>query len=466
MDKLKIGVAGIGNMGAAHAGSILAGNVGKMALTAVCDVSRTKLEWARARMPGVAAYGSHGEMFEKAGIDAVIIATPHYSHPPIAIDAFRAGIGVLTEKPIGVSVSAAEGMVAAAKAAGKPFGIMYNQRTEPIFAAAREFVLSGRLGAPKRLNWTVTNWYRTQRYYDSGSWRATWAGEGGGALINQCVHNLDLWQWIFGMPKTVRGYCKYGKYHDIEVEDDVTVYAEYENGATAVFVTSTGECPGTNRLEISGDRAKMVLENGALKVWELSVPEREFCFSDRSNFAMPEIAYYESNADSDFSIAAGAGSDTGSGRGVGSDTGSGTGAGSGRGAGSDTGSGTGSGAGAGSGSRIGAGAGSGIGAGANAGAVIGGGHNGILRDFANAALYGTPMLAPGEEGVNALALINAIYLSDWTRSDVTLPIDMELFDRLLAARRGATAPRRASDAAGLAPDGDWGAHSKRWAVRW
>ena len=182
-------------------------------------------------------------MFASGLIDAVLIATPHYLHPTIAIDGFSSGLHVLTEKPAGVYTNQVQQMNDAAKASDRVFGIMYNQRTNPQFQKIREIIKSGRLGECKRFIWIITNWYRTQAYYDSGTWRATWAGEGGGVLINQCPHNLDLWQWMFGMPTRVRATCHYGKWHNIEVEDEVTAYAEYANGASAVFITTTGEAP-------------------------------------------------------------------------------------------------------------------------------------------------------------------------------------------------------------------------------
>ena len=181
---------------------------------------------------------------------------------------------------------------AAAKSNVK-FGIMFNQRTNPLYAKAREIVQSGELGAPKRLVWIITNWYRTQAYYNSGSWRATWSGEGGGVLLNQAPHNLDLWQWIFGIPKRIRAFCSFGKYHEIDVEDDVTIYGEYDNGATATFITTTGDAAGTNRLEITGDKGKIVIEHGKLKWWKLAVPEREFCFTATEGFVTPETTYEE-----------------------------------------------------------------------------------------------------------------------------------------------------------------------------
>ena len=170
---------------------------------------------------------------------------------------------------------------------------MFNQRTNPLYAKTREIVQSGELGELKRFVWIITNWYRTQAYYNSGSWRATWSGEGGGVLLNQAPHNLDLWQWIFGMPKRIRAFCSFGKYHHIDVEDDVTIYGEYENGATATFITTTGEAPGTNRLEISGDKGKIVIEHGKLKWWKLAIPEREFCFTATEGFISPETSYEE-----------------------------------------------------------------------------------------------------------------------------------------------------------------------------
>ncbi|MDD4547020.1 MAG: Gfo/Idh/MocA family oxidoreductase [Oscillospiraceae bacterium] len=278
MDKVRIGIIGIGNIGSAHAKSIASGKVRNLELTAVCDIDSKKRELAGAIAPTATFFSSYEDLLDSGLVDAVIISVPHYIHPVISIKAFEKGLHVLTEKPAGVYTKQVLEMNQAAKKSGKVFGIMFNQRTNPLFRKAREMVRSGRLGHTKRLVWIITNWYRTQAYYDSGSWRATWAGEGGGVLLNQAPHNLDLWQWIFGMPSRVRGFCTVGKYHSIEVEDDATIYAEYENGATAMFITSTGEYPGTNRLEISGERGKIVIEDGRLRFWELGVSEREYCY--------------------------------------------------------------------------------------------------------------------------------------------------------------------------------------------
>ena len=298
MNKVRVAIIGVGNMGSAHAKSLLAGRVKDMELAAICDIEPKKLEWAEKNLPGVPQYTDYHALLDDHICDAIVIATPHYDHPVIAIEAFEKGYHVLTEKPAGVYTKKVREMNAAAEKSGKAFVIMYNQRTGPLYQKARELVQNGDLGEPKRLVWIITNWYRTQSYYDSGSWRATWAGEGGGVLLNQCPHNLDLWQWIFGMPKSISAKCAVGKYHDIEVEDDVTITATYENGATACFITTTGEYPGTNRLEITGDKGKMVIEGDTLTFYRLEKPEREVCAtSDKGFDQIPFTVETTKNAD-------------------------------------------------------------------------------------------------------------------------------------------------------------------------
>lgn len=276
MDKVRFGVVGIGNMGSAHAKSLYDGEIQNAVLTAVCDINSEKIEWAKENLLGIKIYDNYSEMLKEAEIDAVIIATPHYLHPVVALEAFSCGLNVLTEKPAGVYTQKVEEMNSAAINSGKVFGIVFNQRTNPIFKKAREIMLSGEAGQLKRVVWIITNWYRRQEYYDSGSWRATWRDEGGGVLINQCPHNIDIMQWILGMPSKISAHCFYGKYHDIEVEDDVSAFFEYPNGATGALFTSTGENPGTNRLEISCDKAKIVIENGKLSLWKYNFPESEY----------------------------------------------------------------------------------------------------------------------------------------------------------------------------------------------
>ena len=297
MQTIRIGIIGIGNMGTAHAACLAQNKIDAMVLTAVCDVREERLKYCRQNYPQVQTFRDYRELLDSGLVDAVLIAVPHRLHSKIAIEAFEAGLHVLTEKPADVSVSAARRLNEAAQKSGKVFGIMFNQRTNPLFCKARELVQSGALGALKRSVWVVTNWYRTQHYYDSGSWRATWNGEGGGVLLNQAPHNLDLWQWICGMPVSVTAFCDVAKYHHIEVEDDVTLFARYENGATGLFVTSTGEYPGTNRLEISGERGKLVLENGVLKWWDLGESEADVRFCSQENFPSIECKYQEFTQD-------------------------------------------------------------------------------------------------------------------------------------------------------------------------
>ena len=289
MEKLKLGVIGFGNMGTGHAGNVMGGRVPEMELGAICDIAPARQEEAKRLYPQVPVFADAKKLFESGCCDVVIIATPHYEHPALAIEAFKHGLHVITEKPAGVYTRQVKEMNAAAAASDKLFGIMYNQRTNRLFRQIHDLVQEGALGEIKRFVWIVNNWYRTQAYYDSGDWRATWNGEGGGVLLNQCPHNLDIWQWIMGMPVRLRAFCREGHYHRIQVEDDATIYAEYENGASAVFITSTGEYPGTNRMEISGTLGKAVAENGCLKLYLLERDEREICYASREGMPQEKV---------------------------------------------------------------------------------------------------------------------------------------------------------------------------------
>jgi predicted dehydrogenase len=290
MNKVRIGVIGISNMGAVHAKNIVNGKVKGGELIAVCDINPERLNWAKENLgEDILFFENDQALFESNIVDAVIIATPHYYHSSIAIKAFEYGLHVLIEKPAGVYTKQVREMNEVAAKSNKVFGIMYNQRTNPLYQKLKDLIDSGELGELKRTNWIITDWYRPQSYYNSGGWRATWAGEGGGVLLNQDPHQLDLWQWICGMPKRVRAFCSFGKFHNIEVEDDVTAYVEYENGATGVFVTSTGDAPGTNRFEVTGDRGKVVIEEEKLIFWRLRVSERQFNKEYTGGFGQPEV---------------------------------------------------------------------------------------------------------------------------------------------------------------------------------
>lgn len=282
---VRLGIIGLGNMGSAHVGWVQSGKIPGLTLTAVCDLNQDKLD----RYTEVEHFLDYKQLLRSGSVDAVLIATPHYSHTTIGIDALKAGLHVLVEKPISVHKADCERLIAAYKKAGKKqiFSAMFNQRTDSVYQKIRDLVHGGELGRIRRVNWTITDWFRTHAYYNSGGWRATWEGEGGGVLLNQCPHNLDLYQWLFGMPDRVRGFCQFGHYHDIEVEDNVTAYFEYKNGATAIFITSTGEAPGTNRMEVVGEQGRLVMENGKLLYTRNEVAMSEFSRTTTEGFARP-----------------------------------------------------------------------------------------------------------------------------------------------------------------------------------
>ncbi len=279
---VRIGVIGVGNMGSVHARQLLDGLVPGATLSAVCDPSSDL-----SQFPNATAFRSAEEFFDSKICDAVLIATPHYDHTSLGIQALQKGYHLLVEKPISAHKADCERLIAAHTDEPLVFAAMFNQRTDPHYTRLRNLIQNGELGEIRRINWIITNWFRSQAYYDSGGWRATWGGEGGGVLLNQCPHNLDLFQWLFGMPDSVRAFCSYGRYHAIEVEDDVTAFMQYNNGTTAVFIASTGESPGTNRLEISCERGRVVLEDGVLKWRRAEVPVSEFCQTTPAKFEGP-----------------------------------------------------------------------------------------------------------------------------------------------------------------------------------
>lgn len=292
MKKIRLGIIGIGNMGSGHACRVVDGECPDFVLTAVADINPAREAWAKERLGEQVAFFSDGiTMLDSGLIDACIIATPHYDHPALAIACMERSIHVMVEKPAGVYTKQVREMNKVADQHPEVvFGMMFNQRTNHVYRKTRELVQSGKYGRIRRINWIITDWYRTQHYYDSGAWRATWAGEGGGVLLNQCPHQLDLWQWICGMPRKVQTHMQFGKWHDIEVEDDVTTYMEYDNGATGVFVTSTGDAHGTNRLEIQMDKAKLVVTYGGIELKEFSVSEPEWTATCQEGFAtMPAV---------------------------------------------------------------------------------------------------------------------------------------------------------------------------------
>lgn len=366
MSMVRFGIVGIGNMGMAHAKYLSQGEIKGAVLTAICDQEPARIQSALDQLgKNVKAYTDVDEMIRSGEIDGILIATPHYDHPDLAIRAMERELHVLIEKPAGVYTKQVRLMNEAAASSKSMFGIMYNQRTNPMYQTLKDLIASGELGEIKRFNWIITDWYRSQAYYDSGTWRATWALEGGGVLINQCPHNLDLLPWTLGMmPERVRAFCHFGKHRQIEVEDDVTAYMEFANGATGVFITSVADAPGTNRYEVTGDRGKIVIEDGKMTFWRNHVPESEFNKVNEQVFGRPEAKR------SDIQIPAGGGTQ----------------------------------------------------------------HKGITQNFVDAILHDTPLLAPGEEGINGLMISNAMHLSSWLDDWVDLPIDEEVYLQQLQAR--------------------------------
>ena len=285
MEIVKYGIIGLGNIGTTHVNNFMKeGNVPNAKVTAIADLKKFKIDNICSKYPeaNFECYDSGEDLIENAEVDAVIVAVPHYDHPRLCIMALKKGLNVICEKPAGVYTKQVKEMNEVAATSKGLFAMMFNQRTNCLYRKMKELISNGEIGQIKRINWIITDWYRSQSYYDSGDWRATWSGEGGGVLFNQCPHQLDLLSWVTGMmPKRVHAFCHYGKWHEIEVEDDVTAYLEYENGATGVFITSTADAPGTNRFEVLGTGGKIVAEYGKLMLYKNEIDERE---NDKNKF--------------------------------------------------------------------------------------------------------------------------------------------------------------------------------------
>ena len=369
MEKVRFGIIGVGNMGCSHAKTFLKGEVQNGVLTAICDLKQEKidkvlgLDYEGAK--NLATFSDYKEMLKSGLCDVVIVAVPHYDHPRMTIDVLNAGLNVICEKPAGVYTKQVKEMNEVAAKSDKIFAMMFNQRTNCVYRKMREMVQNGEIGEIKRVNWIITTWYRSQSYYNSGGWRATWKGEGGGVLFNQCPHQLDLLQWVIGMmPKQIHSFCHFGKWHDIEVEDDVTAYLEYENGATGVFITSTGDTPGTNRFEILGEKGKLVCETvlvdgkkqDVLTFFKLDQSEREFNATFTGGFGEPKCEAITVETDGENPQ-----------------------------------------------------------------------HKGILNNVANAVLGIEPLFVDGKEGINGVELMDAMLLSTWLGKKVELPIDDDLY---------------------------------------
>jgi len=357
MNKVRLGIIGMGNIGSHHAGYLRAGKINRCELTAVCDTPPERLE----QYIPIKIFGDGEELIRSGILDAVVIATPHFLHTTLGIAALEAGLHVMVEKPISAHKADAERLIAAHQKHKKlVFAGMFQLRVEPRYARIRRLIQGGELGEIVRVNWITTDWYRTEAYYMSSDWRATWKGEGGGVLLNQCLHNLDILQWLCGLPARVRGFCQLGRYHNIEVEDSATAYFEYPNGATGVFVTSTGEAPGTNRLEITGTRGRIVLARDRLTFVRNEVSMTEFSKTSKTGFLKPAVWNIEIPIE-------------------------------------------------------------------NAPAP----HATMMQNFVDAILDGTPLIAPGEEGIHSVELANAMLYSSLIGETVELPMNGAAYEKKL-----------------------------------
>ena len=301
MEKIRYGIVGLGNQGSSYLLNLFdKGAFENGVVTALCDKNPAKIENIKAKTTNKDAvyFTDFIEMLDSGLCDAVLIEVPHYDHPEMVIACLQRGIHVICEKPAGVYADQVKEMNAVAEKSKAKFAMMFNQRTNCVYRKMREIIADGGIGEIQRVNWIITNWFRTQCYYDGGSWRATWAGEGGGVLINQCPHQLDLVQWVVGkLPTKVNGFCQYGRWHDVEVEDEVTAYFEYDNGATGVFITTTGETPGTNRFEVSGTKGKLLCENEKLTWFKNDADSLQFSNTTDQPFGRPNVEVIEVETD-------------------------------------------------------------------------------------------------------------------------------------------------------------------------
>lgn len=360
MKQVRLGIVGLGNIGKFHTGYLLDKKISRCELTAVSDAFAPSLEPFKNR-PNLKTFASCEEMIRSGAIDAIVIATPHYLHTTLGIDALQNGLHVMVEKPISAHKADAERLIAVAKERPKQvFAGMFQMRVEPRYLKLRKLLQGGDLGQFTRVNWVITDWYRTEAYYASGGWRATWKGEGGGVLLNQCLHQLDMLQWLCGMPARVRGFCQLGRFHNIEVEDDVTCYLEWTNGASGVFQSSTGEAPGTNRLELIGTRGKVTFEGNRLTFLRNDADMIEFSKTSKSGFAKPEVW----NIDIPFENATNP-------------------------------------------------------------------HGILMQNFVDSILDGTPLIAPGSEGMGSVELANSLLYSALLGQTIELPMDSAAWERKL-----------------------------------
>jgi predicted dehydrogenase len=283
-NEVRLGVVGLGNIGLQHINNVMRGLVPRCHITAVCSRNLHPI----ANEISAKHFCDAQQLIDSELCDAVLVAAPNRYHPIIGKSVLRHGLHLLMEKPIGMSAYEGEQLINMTQQ-NQVFALMLNQRTDPVFVKMKKLIDAGELGTISRTHWTMTHWFRPEVYFQASDWRATWHTDGGGLLLNQCVHNLDIFQWLAGMPIKLHGFCNFGKYHDIEVDDEATAYLEYQNGATGVFVGSTGEAPGVNRLDIVGDKATLSYNGEALIFKKNTTPTAEYSRTTHDMFGMPSL---------------------------------------------------------------------------------------------------------------------------------------------------------------------------------
>lgn len=296
--KKKIAIVGVGFQGEKYARYFFDGCFEDAELVAICDLFEERMNKVDPQRK-TNHYTDYHNLFAEENLDAVIINTPHYTHPEIALAAVNNNFSVLCDKPLGVYAKSLEQLKESIESHPITFGVLFNQRMDPVFMRIKQIIQSGTLGTLKRCVWEVTDWYRPQKYYDLGGWRSNWEGEGGGVLINQCVHNIDMLYYLFGYPQRIQSLIGYGAYHDTEVDDSVIANLIFENSFLCTFISSTGETPGTNRFELSGSKGKLIMDDfSKLKFTINEVDEAEYAINahtppNKIKFGKPKTLYYE-----------------------------------------------------------------------------------------------------------------------------------------------------------------------------
>ena len=285
MKKVGVAVVGMGNIGSEHAKLIASDVTPSLDLVATCGRGDPFAD-------GIPHFETFSGLLDARVCDAIVIATPTMDHPQKALAALAAGYHVLVEKPVAMSVAQAQQVVDSVPG-DRVCAVMLNQRHHPVFAKIKNLLDSDAIGPITRYQWTMTAWYRPDVYYQVSRWRGTWPGEGGGLLINQCIHNLDVLQWWLGLPSSINAEVAFGKYHDIEVEDEVSARFKHPNGVTGTLVASSGEAPGINSLDIVGDRGMLRFDGDSLFIWQRAGSVARERAETRDMFDVPEFERQE-----------------------------------------------------------------------------------------------------------------------------------------------------------------------------